>query len=102
MSYGLQFIDSTRYMVSSLSNLVDNLSARIHKIMCANCNKCWFVYAFFKGVLIELKCLGHNRNYQKKFNENLKKKFANTYKFAKRDISNLFCCSEMIFVHINT
>ena len=102
MSYRPQFTDSTRFMVHSLSNLVDNLSARIHKIMCANCNKCCLVYAFFKDVLIELKCLRRNRNYQKKFNENLKKKFANTCKFTKRDISNLFCCSEVICVHTNT
>ena len=31
-SYRLQFIDSARFMASSLSNLVDNLIQRIHKI----------------------------------------------------------------------
>ena len=30
--YILQFIDSTKFMASSLSNLVNNLSERIHKI----------------------------------------------------------------------
>ena len=34
MSYMLQFIDSTRFMPSSLSNLVNNLSEGIHKIKC--------------------------------------------------------------------
>ena len=34
MSYKLQFIDSARYMASSLSNLLDNLAQGIHKIKC--------------------------------------------------------------------
>ena len=32
MSYILRFIDSTRFMVSSLSKLVNNLSEGIHRI----------------------------------------------------------------------
>ena len=34
MSYRLQFIDSAKYMASSLSNLLDNLAKGIHKIKC--------------------------------------------------------------------
>ena len=34
VSYISQFIDSARFMASSLSNLVNNLSERIHKIKC--------------------------------------------------------------------
>ena len=34
ISYILQFIDSARFMASSLSNLVNNLSEGIHKIKC--------------------------------------------------------------------
>ena len=34
ISYILQFIDSARFMESSLSNLVNNLSERIHTIKC--------------------------------------------------------------------
>ena len=33
-SYILQFIDSTRSMASSLSNLVNNFSEGIHRIKC--------------------------------------------------------------------
>ena len=36
ISYKLQFTDSTRLMASSLSNLVDDLAVRIHKIKCKN------------------------------------------------------------------
>ena len=32
ISYVLQFIDSARFMTSSLSNLVNNLSEEIHRI----------------------------------------------------------------------
>ena len=34
ISYILQFIDSTRFMPKSLSNLVNNLSVGIHRIKC--------------------------------------------------------------------
>ena len=34
ISYILQFIDSARFMASSLSNLVNNLSEITHKIKC--------------------------------------------------------------------
>ena len=34
ISFILQFIDSARFMASSLLNLVDNLSAGIHRIKC--------------------------------------------------------------------
>ena len=34
ISYISQFIDSTRFVASSLSNLVNNLSERIHRIKC--------------------------------------------------------------------
>ena len=34
ISYILQFINSARFMASSLSNLVCNFSERIHKIKC--------------------------------------------------------------------
>ena len=34
ISYKFQFMDSVRFMTSSLSNLVDNLAEEIHKINC--------------------------------------------------------------------
>ena len=34
ISYILQFIDSARFMASSLTNIVNNISERIHKIKC--------------------------------------------------------------------
>ena len=39
ISYRLQFVDRARFMASSLTNSVDNLSEKIHKIKCTNVKK---------------------------------------------------------------
>ena len=44
-------------------------------------------YTNIKVDLIEYKCLCCNKNYQKKFDENLKKLFFNTYKSSNHDIN---------------
>ena len=75
MSYISQFIDITRFMVSSLSSLVNNLSEGVHGIKCKfrhddkkcetcgiNCD-CFLVYINLKVGLIEYKCLCCNKNY---------------------------------------
>ena len=38
ISYKIEFIESARFMASSLSNLVDNLEEGIHKIKCKDFN----------------------------------------------------------------
>ena len=40
MTYKIKFIDSYRFMSSSFSRLVDNLSEGIHNNKCLNCNSC--------------------------------------------------------------
>ena len=84
-------------MPSSLSNLVNNPSQGIHRIKCKfghddkKCEICRIKYKYidcfleyinFKDDLIEYKCLCCNKNYQHKFDEKLKKRFFNTYKFS--------------------
>ena len=76
ISYILQFIDSARFMASSLSNLVNNLSEGIHRIKCKfghndkKCETCGIKYKYcdcfleythFKDDLIEHKCLCGNK-----------------------------------------
>ena len=36
--YKIKFIDSARFMASSLSNLIDHLAEGIHKIKCKDCD----------------------------------------------------------------
>ena len=100
ISYILQFIDSARFMPSSLSNLVNNLSERIHRIKCKfghndkKCETCrirykycdyFLEYANLKDDLIEYKCLCCNKNYRHKFDKKLKERFFKTYKFSNHD-----------------
>ena len=98
ISYILQFIDSTRFMTSSLSYLVNSLSERIHIIKCKygpddkKYETCRIKYKYcnrflectnFKDNLVEYKCLCCNKNYQHKFNEKLKKQLFYIYKFFR-------------------
>ena len=43
ISYKIKFINSARFMGSLLSNLVNNLAERIHKIKCKDCD-CFLEY----------------------------------------------------------
>ena len=52
ISYKIKFIDSARFIASSLSNLVDNFAEGIHKIKCKNCF-CFLEYDSVKGNLIK-------------------------------------------------
>ena len=86
-------------MASSLSDLVNNLSEGLHRIKCISerddkecgikfkyCD-CFLAYTNFKDDSIEYKCSIWNRIYQQMFNEKLKERFFNTYKFSKHDNS---------------
>ena len=42
----------------------------------------------FKDDLLECECLCCNKSYQEKFDENLKTRFFNTYKFSNHGINN--------------
>ena len=94
-SYILQFIDSAKFVASSLSNLVNNYRIKCkfghddkkcetYRIKYNYCN-CFLEFTNFKDDLIEYKCLCCNKNYQYKFDEKLKKQFFNTYKFSNHE-----------------
>ena len=72
-SYKIKFIDSMRFMVTSLSKLVDSLTEEIHKMKCKDCG-CFLEYENVKNNLMKYKCLSGNKEYSNKLNEELKKK----------------------------
>ena len=65
ITYKIKFIDSYRFMSSSLSKLVDNLSEGIHSNKCVDCNSC-LDYIKIKSTDLLLKCINCNAYYRKK------------------------------------
>ena len=68
IKYKIKFINSYRFMSSSLSKLVDNLSERIHNNKYIDCNSC-LDYIKIKNEKLLLKCFNCNNYYKKKFNK---------------------------------
>ena len=85
--YKIRFIDSASFMVSALSNLVNDLAEGIHKIKCKDCDY-FLEYEIVKDNFIKHKCLSCNKDYSNKLDEKLKKRFKNTFKFFDNDINN--------------
>ena len=73
-------------MSTSLSNLVDNLTEEIQKTKCKDCD-CFLEYESVKDNSIKYKCLSGNKNYSNKIDEELKKRFKNTFNFSNNDIN---------------
>ena len=63
LSYVLQFIDSARFMPSSLSDLVNNLFEFIELNSNLEYCDCFLEYTNFQDDLIEYKSLCCNKNY---------------------------------------
>ena len=87
ITYNIKFIDSYRFMPSSLSKLVDNLSERIHNNKCVDCKSNLDYVRITKNEKLLLKCVNCDSYYKKKFNKDLIKKFKNTYSFCNSDLN---------------
>ena len=61
IKYKQKFIDSFRFMSSSLSNLVDKLSEGLHNDKCTNC-KSYFDYMSVKNNQLIFKCFDRKKN----------------------------------------
>ena len=86
INYKIKFIDSCRFMSSSLSKLVDNLSEGFHNNKYSDCESN-LDYIKIKNEKLLLKCFNCNTYYKKKFNKDLIKKFKNTYSFCNNDLN---------------
>ena len=84
ITYKIKFIDSYRFMPTSLSKLVDNLSEGIHNNKCLDCESC-LDYIRTKNEKLILKCFNCKQYYEKYFNKELIKRFANTYEFCHKN-----------------
>ena len=86
ISYKIKFIDSYRFMSTSLSNFVDNLSEGLHNDECKDC-KSYLDYVTIKDNQIIFRCFSCKKNYEKGFNKELIQRFANIYEFYNGDLN---------------
>ena len=82
----IKFIDSYRFMSTSLSNLVSNLSERLHTDRCID-GKSFLNYMTTKDEQLIFRCFKCKKNYEKNFNKELIQRFANTYEFCNGDLN---------------
>ena len=77
--YKIKFIDGARFMAGFLSSLVDALTKVLHKDKCKDC-KSELKYVAAKRNILTFKCVDSIKNYEKEFDEDLAKRFENTYR----------------------
>ena len=85
-SYKIKFIDSYRFMSTSLSNLVSNLCEGLHNDRCIDCKSC-LDYMTIKDEQLIFRCFSCKKNCEKNFNKELIQRFANTYEFRNGDLN---------------
>ena len=95
ITYKIKFIYSYRFMASSLSKLVDNLSEGIHNNKCSDCvSNLDFIKTTagpssleHKNEKLILECYNCKQRYKKNLIKELIKRFASTYSFCNNDVN---------------
>ena len=86
ITYKIKFIDSFRFMATSLSKLVDNLTEDIHGDKCDDCKSDLTYMKVIDEALI-FRCFNCKNNYEKEIIKELIERFASTYKFCNNDLN---------------
>ena len=86
ITYKIKFIDSYRFMATSLSKLVDNLTEDIHGDKCVDCKSDLSYMKVMDETLI-FRCFNCKKNYKKENNKELIERFASTDKFCNNDLN---------------
>ena len=86
ITYKIKLIDSFRFMATSLSKLVDNLTEDIHGDKCAD-SKSDLTYMKVINEALIFRCLAVKKNYEREINKELIERFGSTYKFCNNDLN---------------
>ena len=86
ITYKIKLIDSFRFLTTSLSKLVDNLTEDIHGDKCVDCKSDLSYMKVIDEALI-FRCFNRKKNYRKEINKELIERFASTYKFCNNDLN---------------
>ena len=86
ITYKIKFIGGYRFMSTSLSKLVDNLSEGLHNNRYVDCKSC-LDYMRTKDEKLIFRCFSCKKNYEKDFNKELIERFANIYEFCNGDLN---------------
>ena len=86
ITYQIKFMNSFRFMATSLSKLVDNLTEDIHGDKCVDCKPDLSYMKVMDETLI-FRCFNCKKSYEKEINKESIGRFVSIYKFCNNDLN---------------